>query len=303
MKTTPLRYPGGKSKALKKILPLVPEFSEFREPFAGGASVFLALKQTYPDKKYWINDLHEDVYHFWMQSRDNSRALVTGVERVKKTARDGRVLHRGLKERIPKESLERAIRFFVLNRITFSGTVESGGYSQGAFDARFTQSSIARLSALEGVLANTTITNEDYEVVMRKKGSDVFLFLDPPYLSATKSRLYGKNGDLHTAFDHERFAHVARNTPHKWMITYDDCSEVRRLFSFAHILSWEFQYGMNNYKQATAAKGKELIITNYPVQTVENMTFDQVLRGQVLRGFDHPQGLPGPGEYFTGGGM
>ncbi len=54
---------------------------------------------------------------------------------------------------------------------------------------------------------------------------------------------------------------------HKWLITYDDCEEVRALFSFAHIVPWELQYGMNNYKQEGAAKGKEVMITNYPPQS------------------------------------
>ena len=51
---SPLRYPGGKSRALKQILPIVPEFKEFREPFVGGGSVFFALKQLFPDKKFHI---------------------------------------------------------------------------------------------------------------------------------------------------------------------------------------------------------------------------------------------------------
>ena len=45
---SPLRYPGGKSKALKRILPLIPEYDEFREPMVGGGSVFFALKQKHP---------------------------------------------------------------------------------------------------------------------------------------------------------------------------------------------------------------------------------------------------------------
>ncbi len=93
------------------------------------------------------------------------------------------------------------------------------------------------------------------------------MFLDPPYFSTTKSKLYGKKGDLHINFDHARFAKVMKNVKHKWLITYDDCPEVRDLFSFAHIKTFELQYGMNNYKQKTAGKGKEIIITNYE-QTV-----------------------------------
>lgn len=271
MITTPLRYPGGKAKAIKKIIPLVPRFSEFREPFLGGASVYIALKQLYPSHKFWINDLNNDLYHFWLELQSNPSRLIKGIQKVKDTEKDGRFLHKNLAENKPKSSLEKAIRFFVLNRITFSGTIESGGYSQGAFDARFTQSSIDRLQAVSSILDNTLITNLDYEEVINKKGEDVFIFLDPPYLSATGSRLYGKNGNLHTGFDHKRFAEVMKNTKHKWMITYDDCLEVRKLFSFANIISWEFQYGMNNYKQQTAAKGKELIITNYTIEE-KNLT-------------------------------
>jgi len=121
---------------------------------------------------------------------------------------------------------------------------------------------------LEPILKKTKVTNYDYEKLVNSPGEDVFIFLDPPYLSATKSKLYGKKGKLHTGFDHERFAKVMKKCPHKWMITYDDCEEVRDLFSFANILGWEFQYGMNNYKKTTAAKGKEVIITNYSVPEI-----------------------------------
>lgn len=50
------------------------------------------------------------------------------------------------------------------------------------------------------------------------------------------------------------------------MITYDDSPEVRKLFKFANIYEWELQYGMNNYKQSKAEKGKELFITNYKLE-------------------------------------
>ena len=88
-------------------------------------------------------------------------------------------------------------------------------------------------------------------------------------MKGTKSRLYGKNGDLHIGFDHKKFAEDMKACPHKWMITYDDCEEIRNNFSFAHLYEWEFQYGMNNYKKDFAAKGKELIITNYSVKVKE----------------------------------
>ena len=48
---SPLRYPGGKSRALKQILPLIPvNISEFREPFVGGGSVFFAIRNLFQNR-------------------------------------------------------------------------------------------------------------------------------------------------------------------------------------------------------------------------------------------------------------
>jgi DNA adenine methylase len=159
--------------------------------------------------------------------------------------------------------LERAVRFFVLNRITFSGLVEAGGYSQQAFDGRFTESAIERVAQLGKLLQDVKITNLDYRKLLDNGGKTVFTFLDPPYLTAKKSKLYGKNGVLHTDFSHDEFASAMKACKHSWLITYDDSPEIRNNFRFANTHPWELQYGMNNYKQGKAEKGKELFIYNY----------------------------------------
>ena len=113
-------------------------------------------------------------------------------------------MHRYLIDNKSKfNEIEIASAFFIFNRITFSGTTESGRFSNQAFKERFTVSSIQRLKQLAKVLPNTKITNLDYQEVVEKEGDNVFLFLDPPYFSATKSALYGKNGNLHKQFDHK----------------------------------------------------------------------------------------------------
>lgn len=265
---SPLRYPGGKSKAIPQILPyLPPSFSEYREPFIGGGSLFIYLKQQYPDRKFWINDLNYDLCCFWRCAQSQLEALVAAVRKIKATAIDGRSLFKQLVEMGSSElsEFERAVRFFVLNRISFSGTVDCGGFSEQAFNRRFTDSSIDRLLKLETILNNTKITCFDYQIALEQPGENVFIFLDPPYLKATDSRLYGKRGDLHLGFNHKQFAERLKHCPHQWLITYDDSPEIRENFAFAYLYTWELQYGMNNYMQLKAAKGKELFITNYPV--------------------------------------
>lgn len=42
---TPLRYPGGKTRAAEMLISSAPYFEEYREPFIGGGSVFIKMKQ------------------------------------------------------------------------------------------------------------------------------------------------------------------------------------------------------------------------------------------------------------------
>ncbi|MBX3036621.1 MAG: DNA adenine methylase [Anaerolineales bacterium] len=248
---------------MKFLLPK--EFEEYREPFVGGGSFFIYLKQKYPRLKIWINDLNPELYFFWKYAQIDSEKLAQEVLKIKKETKDGQSLFTELLSIDVQKitEFERATRFFVLNRITFSGVVESGGYSQLAYEGRFTESSIQRVSELNKLLEDVKITHLDYREVLKDGEKNVFTFLDPPYFKATKSRLYGKNGILHTEFNHKEFACAVKECKHSWLITYDDSPEIRENFSFANIYEWELQYGMNNYKQGKADKGNELFISNY----------------------------------------
>ncbi|MCK6604594.1 MAG: DNA adenine methylase [Ignavibacteriaceae bacterium] len=261
---SPLRYPGGKSKAIPQIMPLVPYFEEFREPFVGGGSVFIQLSQVHHSKLFWINDLYEPLYLFWSFCQTNTQQLISQILEWKQEFAEGKELYTFLLEnRNEFDALKKAAAFFVFNRITFSGTTESGGYSEAAFKGRFTDSSIERVKSLSVLLNCVKITNLDYEYVVKSPGENVFIFLDPPYFSATKSALYGKNGQLHKTFDHQRFANVMKDVKHKWLITYDDSDYIRDLFSFANIQPWDITYGMRNVSKNSNQKGKELFISNF----------------------------------------
>lgn len=264
---SPLRYPGGKSRAIDTIAAHIPAaIKEYREPFVGGGSVFFAVRSLFGmSVRYGINDIQPDLTYLWRYLRDDPDTLVAVISSFWDGYRDdGRGLYGFLKdERNMRSDFDRAVRFFIMNRITFSGVMDAGGYSQQAFETRFTRSSIERLLTAAPLLRDVEITCGDYEPWLTRAGDQVFLFLDPPYLSATDSKLYGERGILHTTFDHQRFADAMRRCPHRWLITYDDSPQVRKLFGFAKIVEWELQYGMNNYKQGKAAKGKELFIKNY----------------------------------------
>ncbi len=264
---TPLRYPGGKSRAVSQIFAQFPDhFEELREPFVGGGSVFLQVRQRFPEKAVWINDLNFDLFCFWKEAQRDAQALAYRVAELRDATTEGKTLWQNLRE--APEALpdfDRAVRFFVMNRITFSGTIDAGGYSEQAYKSRFTLSSIERLLPLRSLLEGVKITHSDYTELTHAPGEDVLIFLDPPYENATKSKLYGRKGVLHTSFDHDRFASAMKTCAHCWLITYDDIVEIRERFPFAVQKSWALQYGMNNYKQERAEIGAEVFLLNYEI--------------------------------------
>lgn len=270
MVKSPLRYPGGKSRVAEKIAVLLPDFEEFREPFVGGGSVFFCLRRKFPRKKFWINDVYTDLAVFWQQMQKNFVAVIKQIQNWKTRFQNGRELHQFLREnKTDFDETRQAAAFFVFNRITFSGTTEAGGFSQQAFEKRFTESSVERLKKIPEVLSNVRITNFDYQKVLDEKGEKVSIFLDPPYFSATKSALYGKNGNLHKSFNHAKFAGSLKNCRHKWLLTYDDSAFIRQNFSFANVESWDLTYGMRNVTKKSEQKAAELFISNYQLNSIE----------------------------------
>ena len=261
---SPLRYPGGKSRAVELIASLLPDFDEFREPFLGGGSVFVHTKQRFPKKNYWVNDLYLELFKFWEIAQNNINGLIGKIYEWRNQFHIGKELHRFLNQNLANfDDIERATAFFIYNRITFSGTSLSGGFSERAFHERFTESSIKRLIPFSRLIQETSITNLDYKKLIQAEGKNVFLFLDPPYYSAVKSALYGKNGHLHKAFDHADFAETMKQCPHRWLITYDDSEYIRKLFSFASIIPWNLKYGMRNVTETSDQNSKEIFISNY----------------------------------------
>lgn len=246
---------------------MIPDFSEYREPMVGGGSVFLAIRNQEPSKSYWINDINRGIYSFWHMCKKDPERLRKEAENFKRTCRNGWELFMSLKHYTPSTILDSALRFYVLNRISFSGLSDSGGFSEESFKKRFTAESLELLRHIGQHLENVKVTNEDYEQLLSAPGSRVFIYLDPPYITNKESKLYGKRGSLHGTFDHERFARNVEECDHKWLISYDRCEQVYKRFSFGYVYEKELPYSMNNVRNGPRNHmGKELFITNFKVR-------------------------------------
>ena len=92
---TPLRYPGGKSRALTKLFQYFPDlkgYKEYREPFLGGGSVALEITKRYPGLDIWVNDLYEPLYNFWRELQDHGNEITDILIQLKQTQNNFRKL-------------------------------------------------------------------------------------------------------------------------------------------------------------------------------------------------------------------
>lgn len=286
---TPLRYPGGKSKAIKTLSPWFPEnFKEYREPFIGGGSIAFYVSQAYPNVPIWVNDLYIPLYNFWTQLRDNGDNLSEKLKEIKSTVSNFSTqdekdsAHKELFDQCKididkQDGLDRAVSFFILNKCSFSGLTENSTFSVTASRSNFSFVGIEKLKSYSKLMKTWKITNLDYSKVMHHKGSDVFVFLDPPY--DIKDFLYGKDREMHKSFDHEKFSKEVNKCKHKFMITYNLNDRLVEMYNDYYLREWKLRYSMaHRGEKGTDENVKtELLITNYPTEvknSLESLLYD-----------------------------
>ena len=275
---TPLRYPGGKSRACTKMgefFPDLREYVEYREPFLGGGSVAIHVSKLYPHLKITVNDLYEPLINFWSNLQMFGEELSKELFNLK-TAHPNPESAKGLfkesKEIIndnTKTDLERAVAFYIVNKCSFSGLTESSSFSEQASESNFSLRGIQRLSEYQELIESWTITNLTYERMLisdwDRKG--IFTYMDPPY--DIKDNLYGRKGDMHKRFDHDEFAENCDEYTSPLLISYNSSQLVKDRFKewtageFAHTYTMR-SVGCYNTDQASR---KELVLTNYEVRS------------------------------------
>lgn len=285
---SPFRYAGGKFYARKLILVHIPRHTAYIEPFAGGGSIFFAKHKVSFNQ---LNDIDPELVNVYMTIRDNPEELIYFLK--KRLVRESRIpnsftegvisgdhlpatkeLHSFFKHTFkPQNDLERAGRWYYLNRTSYSGIMNTQNMYWGYGDKFSMQpknwpQNITRTSQkLQGV----EITNLDFENVIDNAPDGALLFIDPPYFNADQDKFYqyyfAKN-------DHFRLAEcLQRNNDRlKLFITYDNIPEIKEIYSWMtemHDKEWNYCIQRtDDQKNGTDTKGerykgKELFILNY----------------------------------------
>ena len=272
---TPLRYPGGKSRAVKKMaefFPLFSDYKEFREPFLGGGSVALYITQMYPHLDIWVNDLYEPLYTFWTQLQRNGNEIKNELLQLKQrhidpsSAKSLFLDAKAYLERDPRdcEPFHRAVSFYVVNKCSFSGLSESSSFSAQASDSNFSVRGIEKLPYYQQLIQKWTITNLSYEQLLTND-KDVFVYLDPPY--EIKSNLYGKRGNMHKGFDHDQFYYACDNFECDQMVSYNSSNLIKSRFIEWKPYEYDHTYTMRSVGEymKDQQQRKELLLLNYVI--------------------------------------
>ena len=265
---TPLRYPGGKSRAITKISEFFPDLSkydQFREPFLGGGSVALWVTKTYPDLKIWVNDLYEPLYNFWVQLQSSGSEMQDILSDIKAENPDpdkAKELFIECKNQVSTgDDLDRAVAFYIINKCSFSGLGENSSFSAQASDSNFSMNGIEKLSGYQNIIKDWAITNLSYEHML--DGKDAFIYLDPPY--EIGSNLYGKKGGMQKYFHHTRFSEACSSSDNNMLVSYNSSNLNKRRFADWKAAEYDHTYTMRSTGDyiKEQKKRKELVLTNY----------------------------------------
>lgn len=303
-----ISYPGAKWRFWKYLKEYIPtDIKHWREPFLGGASMSLSIADDpdYTLESMIVGDLAPEIWAFWTGCRDNPDDVIETIHKWFTSSCPTQATLKGYSpddpdyQKVYDVAIEearkfwewsqtvdtatlglvgRAARIYIVNKISFSGMGDSGTLSKERF-CGFNLESTSRIKQASPLLQKMEIRNCSFEETMANTPEkDGFIFLDPPYYRQESSGLYGRNGDTHKGFPHQRFAEFTKAQKCRWLITYDDSVYIRKMFIGKGIYTTPFKidggYLMAMRPSEDALDGEELLITNYSIQDDDNDNLD-----------------------------
>jgi len=264
------RYPGGKSKLQeqiqKKIAERLTDDIEYREPFFGGGSIGLQLLANKKTKNLWVNDKDIGIACLWTAVIKYQEDFKDRISEFEPSVQDF-FDFRGELTTISSMPKQRAkivdigFKKLAIHQISYSGLGTKSGSPLGGIEQKSAYKINCRWSPayickkidnlhkqLETIqIRDDGCSNLDFIELIEDDSCEGLLYLDPPY--------YEKGGDLYQHFftreDHERLAAALKQTKQAWVLSYDDCKEIRELYNWASIECLTVNYSI------TATKTKD----------------------------------------------
>ena len=186
--------------------------------------------------------------------------------------------------------VRRAAMFLKLLRFSYSSSGKS--YASQPFDIRRL---FGLISQLQDRMANVVVENQDFETLIKHYDRpDAFFYLDPPYFSTEDMYEVGFEWD-----DHVRLRDTLKNIKGKFLLSYNDCDEIRELyngfsmfdFSRTHSMAQRYEAGkefkellIGNYDLYEREKSKPKQLTIFEIQNNdENFDYEKILKECIIQ--------------------
>ncbi len=243
---------GGKNELKKEIVSRFPErYSNYVEVF-GGAGWVLFHKEKLGKEIY--NDLNSEFVNLFKIIKYHPEEFIKECEFLN----NSRELLEEYKENYTRKNLtdiQRASNFYMLIKYSYGSDLKT-------FGSRTTDklNSLDYIRRVNERLSKVVIENLDFEKCIKKYDKEETLFyLDPPYFN-TES--YYKNVEF-TTEDHKRLRDILKNIKGKFLLSYNDCEEIRELYKDFKIEEVERHNNLVARYKDKDKNYKELIIKNY----------------------------------------
>ncbi|WP_174258220.1 DNA adenine methylase [Variovorax sp. PBL-H6] len=179
-----IRWVGGKSRLLPRILPHIPaSIKNYYEPFLGGGAVFLACA-TRVSGRAQLADLNEHLVAAWVAMRDHSSELRPLLDWY--AANDSKEFYYEVRSAAPKGLVEKAARFLYLNAVSWNHlwreNSRTGAMNVPWGDRSFRGMSEGTMRTIGDVLSCADIVAADFRQMLNTAAPGDFVYLDPPYL-------------------------------------------------------------------------------------------------------------------------
>ena len=174
--------------------------------------------------------------------------------------------------------------FLKLLRYSYS----SGGksYASQPFDIR---KLFSLIKELEKRMSNVVVENQDFETLIKHYDRpDSFFYADPPYYSSED--MYGVEFGW---TDHLRLRDTLKNIKGKFLLSYNDCPQIRGLYDGFSVFDFSRMHSMAQ-RYSAGKEFKELLIGNYDLYERErnrprqmsmfrdNFNYEKILRECVV---------------------
>ena len=291
---TPVSRVGNKTAILHILYALFPiRYGRFIDVFGGSGSVLLGNPEICPFEVY--NDFDRNLANLFRCMKERTMAVIRELGFCHLNSREDFIAIRRffeneqfddkyLSEELrltqilfpPPEAKEltemrkritadydvrRAAMFLKLLRFSYSSSGKS--YASQPFDIR---KLFSLISQLQDRMANVVVENQDFETLIKHYDRpDAFFYLDPPYFSTEDMYEVGFGWD-----DHVRLRDTLKNIKGKFLLSYNDCDEIRELYNGFSMFDFSRTHSMAQRYEA-GKEFKELLIGNYDLYEREKL--------------------------------